>query len=52
LMTVTGSPMLLPPSLNWTVPAASRGFTIAMRVTGRSAGKEPLGSAMSVVVVA
>lgn len=32
--TGTGEPMSLPPSLNWTVPLASDGATVAVRSTG------------------
>src|SRR6476469_7888756 len=51
LITVTGLPMVVSPSLNWTVPAAAWGFTFAMRVTGKPWGNEPLGAALSVTVV-
>ena len=33
LETVTGVPRLVPPSLNWTVPAALDGLTVAVSVT-------------------
>lgn len=52
LMTVTGLPIFVSPSLNCTVPAAVRGRTIALRLTGKSEGNEPLGVVISMVVLA
>jgi hypothetical protein len=34
VVTVTGSPRLMPAFLNWTVPAAAAGVTVAVNVTG------------------
>ena len=50
--TVTGEPMLVAPSLNWTVPAALDGLMVAVNVTDVPVFCGLTGVAASVVVVA
>ena len=47
----TGGPNVFVPSVNWTVPAARKGATRAMRITGIRE-KAGLGATVRVVVVA
>src|SRR5437899_6910388 len=48
---VTGTPMLSAPSLNWTVPPAGAGLTVAVRSTAAPVFAV-VGAATAVVVVA
>jgi hypothetical protein len=52
LLTITGLPRLMAPSLNWTVPAAVAGVTAAISVTGVPRETGDAGFVVSVVLVA
>ena len=50
-LTVTGLPMSVVPTSNWTVPGAADGETVAVRVSGVPNSWGLAGDALSVVVV-